>query len=267
MAAAGFPLTRRQARLQDGLSARFAMLVIVVASLALFVLAREQADTFRHNANIAQVKDILGAPPPPTLTARPYALAHYAARVQEISRTPAPAGAAAFFGDSLTEFGDWAALFPDQHVLNFGVGSDDTFGAAVRLEQLLAAEPAQVFWMMGTNDFGRGPGPSDIAEANGRLWDRIAERLPDTQVYVLSLLPREEGATALVTATNKRLKAEADARGLVFIELQDRFAAPSGVLRDDLHAGDQLHLNAAGYALWAEAIGPCVEAQCDADTD
>jgi len=59
-----------------------------------------------------------------------------------------------FVGDSITEGGDWAAWFPDDEVVNLGVGGDTTASLAERLDQVVAAQPDSVVLLIGANDFG-----------------------------------------------------------------------------------------------------------------
>ncbi|MDF2653065.1 MAG: glycoside hydrolase family 92 protein, partial [Paenibacillus sp.] len=55
-----------------------------------------------------------------------------------------------FFGDSLTDYGQWSELFPNTSVKNRGITGDDTERLLNRLSEV--GNPAKLLIMAGTND-------------------------------------------------------------------------------------------------------------------
>ncbi|MER8476332.1 GDSL-type esterase/lipase family protein [Mesorhizobium sp. M1163] len=62
-------------------------------------------------------------------------------------------GDAVMIGDSITEMGDWDAIFPDYRIINRGVYSDNTAGLLARTDELSRVDADIAFVMIGTNDF------------------------------------------------------------------------------------------------------------------
>ncbi|MDR7869043.1 MAG: GDSL-type esterase/lipase family protein [Sporomusaceae bacterium] len=119
----------------------------------------------------------------------PYLTLHYRIRTLFFAIDPSPARPVVFLGDSITYGGDWEDLFPATLVENRGIGGDTTLGLLNRLDQVIALKPSQIFLMIGMNDlcYNR-PIPEVIANYR-RILGRFREELPDTKVYVQSVLP------------------------------------------------------------------------------
>lgn len=162
-----------------------------------------------------------------------------------------------FLGDSITQGGRWSELFPGSGAVNRGIGGDTTADVLARLDQVLALEPAKLFVMIGINDLNRGLGP-DTATANyQQMFDRIDAALPDTRVFLQSVLPVNDDWAATnnthIPTLNAALLAQASARGYTYIDLNSAFSGPNGQLRPEL-SNDGIHLMGKGYALWREQI-------------
>jgi lysophospholipase L1-like esterase len=167
-------------------------------------------------------------------------------------------GGVAFVGDSITEDGDWATLFPDQVTRNYGISGDTTVGLHNRFVQLVAARPGKVFLLIGTNDFNNDQRPpAEIIANYERLVDRFARELPQTRLYIQAVLPREAHNAAGVLEINEGLRRIAEARGVAYVDIYTPFVVGGGVL-DPAVTDDQLHLNTAGYARWRDIIAPLV---------
>jgi lysophospholipase L1-like esterase len=168
-------------------------------------------------------------------------------------------GGAAFVGDSITEDGDWAALFPGVASRNYGVGGDTTIGLNNRLDQIIAARPAKIFLLIGTNDLGDDDrATTQILASYERIVDRFTRELPQTRLYIQSLLPREPQNAGRVLEINEGLRQIAASRNLTYVDIYTPFAVEGGGL-DPVVTDDNLHLNAVGYARWRDAIAPLVQ--------
>src|SRR5262245_44408315 len=187
---------------------------------------------------------------------------HYTERVLLFhdTYTEPMSGGVAFVGDSITEGGDWAALFPGFATRNYGIGGDTTIGLDNRLAQIVAARPAKVFLLIGTNDLNNDHRPpTEIAANTDRVIARAPRELPPTRLYVHSVLPREPQHAAGVREINEGLRRITAARGVAYVDIYTPFAIEGGII-DPAVTYDQLHLNGAGYERWRDTIAPLVRA-------
>jgi lysophospholipase L1-like esterase len=173
---------------------------------------------------------------------------------------PVHASDTVFLGDSLTEFGNWDELFPDSSVKNRGIAGDDTAGVLARLEQVTAAQPRQVFLMIGTNDLTAGDEVSQIVGNVEEIVNRIHRESPRSELFVQSLLPRGENYREDVEALNDRLEAVAATGGATWVDLYPAFLDEDGSIADQ-YSNDELHLLGKGYLVWRDAIAAHVNAQ------
>lgn len=158
----------------------------------------------------------------------------------------------AFFGDSITAAGNWHHAWPELEVLNFGIGGDTSAGLLARADAVIAAAPARLFLLIGTNDLARGETPEAIAANVAALLERFAAELPDTVVFLESVLPRLAAFQDRVLDLNARLKAVAQANGATFLDLYANFLV--GDRLDPSITEDGLHLTADGYYRWFPLI-------------
>ena len=184
--------------------------------------------------------------------------AHYKARVAEIAKRPPLEGGVLFLGDSITEAGDWAALFPKIKTSNHGIGWDIVSGVGGRLPQIIINNPNKIFIMIGTNDIGYGHDPVDMAAELEDVINVLRYGRKSAKIYLQSVLPREVENVSAVTAINAEYKKLAQDMGIEFVDLTAVFSAGDGSLKTDL-TEDSLHLNREGYALWAKEIRDLVE--------
>ena len=190
-----------------------------------------------------------------------YLTLHYRIRELYFSVEPHPEHAVIFLGDSITYGGDWSKLFPDLTVDNRGIGGDTTTGLLNRLDEVIAQKPSKIFLMIGTNDLCYGRSVPDIVANYRQILERFHSKLPDTEVYVQSVLPFNETifpSNSLRTNVNiGHLNSEI--RHLAyefkhpFINLAPSFTGPDGQLPARL-TSDGLHLSNAGYLLWRNQI-------------
>ncbi len=184
---------------------------------------------------------------------------HYTERVT-LFQTYAPMNGdgVAFVGDSITEGWDWNSSYPDLVVRNYGIGGDTTVGLERRLKQVVAARPGKIFLLIGTNDLGNeAAAPETIVANYAIVLDRLAAQLPQTSVFVQSVLPREPHNSAQVRAINAGLVRLAAERRLTFVDIYTPLAVEGGRL-DPSVTTDDLHLTEAGYARWRTVIDPLV---------
>jgi lysophospholipase L1-like esterase len=179
----------------------------------------------------------------------------------------------AFFGDSLTdhwrEHGrpSWDRHFAPLLSANFGISGDRTQQLLWRMDrgELEGMAPKGVVLLIGTNNLTPGLGENSLTPKNtpaetvggvAAVVDTVRRRQPRARILLHALLPRAEPAAEIrreVLETNAGLARLADGDTVRFLDLGGIFQDREGRLSPEIMP-DGLHLNARGYALWAEAL-------------
>lgn len=126
---------------------------------------------------------------------------------------------------------------------------------------MIAQKPSKIFLMIGTNDLCYGRSVPNIVANYRQILERLHGELPDTEIYVQSVLPFNETifpSNGLRTNRNIEL-LNVGIRRLAydfrypFIDLAPSLTGPDGQLPARL-TSDGLHLSSAGYLVWREQI-------------
>lgn len=183
-----------------------------------------------------------------------------------------------FLGDSITQGWTkapdvWKEHYEQYQPANFGIGGDQTQHVIWRIEngELDGINPKLVVLMLGTNNTGTHTA-DEIAAANRKIVSLIRAKLPQTKVLVLAIFPRgprkdkagnvtDDGVArmAIIREVNRQLAQLDDGRQVRFLDINAKFLDANGRIPDSLMP-DQLHPNAAGYKIWAEAMQPTLTA-------
>jgi lysophospholipase L1-like esterase len=171
--------------------------------------------------------------------------------------------------------------------LNFGIAGDQTQNVIYRVNhgQLDGLDPGLVVLMIGTNNrFAPSSdpgfpaadyvGPPHTAEevADGVLAtvQAIHQHLPSSNVLALSVLRglNNSDPDRIAVDSANALVAQAfntDTNPLLhYLDISSQFRNPNGTINANM-SGDGVHLNAAGYAAWAQSIAPFVNQYARAD--
>lgn len=170
-------------------------------------------------------------------------------------------------GNSLTNGCEWHELLGMSNVKNRGISSDVIQGVNDRLPSLIKGRPAKIFLLIGVNDVSHNLGVDSITEAYIKLIDRIRTEIPDTKLYVQSMLPvnisfgkylgmADKGEQ--IVQLNERIQGYAREKGFTWIDLYSVMVDEDGHLKRE-YTNDGLHLLAPGYVAWAEAIMPYIK--------
>lgn len=95
--------------------------------------------------------------------------------------------------------------------------------------------------------------------------ERLRQTVPETDVFLLSTLPKSRSTQAHRTETplsnelNERYTALADEEGVTYVDIASVVTAKDGALRSD-YTFDGGHVNGAGYTAIIEIVRPYVEA-------
>lgn len=119
--------------------------------------------------------------------------------------------------------------------------------------------PKVVVLYAGDNDLAAGRSPAYIRAQFIAFVNEVHKALPDTRIAFVSIKPSPSRRIYLDDARAANGLIEAYAQGKKNIEYIDVFTAmldEKGLPRAELFRADALHLNEAGYELWASIIRP-----------
>jgi lysophospholipase L1-like esterase len=181
-----------------------------------------------------------------------------------------------FLGDSITEGWAkaphiWEHYFAKYQPANFGIGGDQTQHVIWRIEngELDGISPKVVVLMLGTNNSGAHTA-AQIAAADRKIVQMIRTRLPGAKILLLAVFPRGprkardgspepwEQRMAVIRGVNADLAGLDDGKTIRFLDINARFLGNDGTI-PNIIMPDQLHPNAAGYQLWADAMRPLLD--------
>ncbi|MEN5060351.1 SGNH/GDSL hydrolase family protein [Luteimonas sp. TWI1416] len=174
---------------------------------------------------------------------------------------PPPERPVVFTGSSSVRFWDTLATdFPDVPVLNRGFGGSQVRDSLWYADEIaLRYRPRQIVLYAGDNDTADGRSAQQVLADTQAFVRRIHAELPGTQIALLGIKPSPSRANLLgiQRQANDALRAwSATQRNVAYIDVFTPMLDANGVPREDLFIEDRLHMNAAGYALWRDIIGP-----------
>lgn len=179
----------------------------------------------------------------------------------EDAATPPPARPVVFTGSSSVRMWETlAADFPDVVVLNRGFGGSQVRDAVWYADEVaLRYKPRQIVLYAGDNDIAEGRSAAQVLADTEAFVARIRHTQPGTPIALLGIKPSPSRANLLDVQrdANNSLRAwAATQRNVAYIDVFTPMLDAEGVPREDVFIADRLHMNAAGYALWTDIIGP-----------
>ena len=181
-----------------------------------------------------------------------------------------------FLGDSITaHWADaphiWEAYFGKYQPANFGVAGDATQHVIWRIEhgELSGIHPRVVVLLAGTNNTATHSA-AEITAADKRIVELIRKNIPEAKVLLLGIFPRgvrklrdgsiDTGAEKMkiIRAVNSELAQLDDGETIRYLDIGEKFLGQDGKIPFAIMP-EQLHPNAAGYQLWADAMKPLLD--------
>lgn len=143
-------------------------------------------------------------------------------------------------------------------VVNRGFGGSEMSDAVYYFDRVVVPlAPSWILLYEGDNDLANGgKTPEQIAADFQTFIKLVKQKLPGTKIAVYTLrpslareqlMPKQRAVNALFRKIARR------ERRVYLIDLYERLLTPEGRPNGDYLVGDKLHLNAAGYRVWAEA--------------
>lgn len=167
-----------------------------------------------------------------------------------------------FLGDSITAGWNgkkeiWDKAFGQYKPANFGIGGDRTQHVLWRITngELDGIKPKAVVLMIGTNN-SSSDSAEGIAKGITNIVTTIREKQPQAKILLLAVFPRGEKPNPTrekLAQVNAIIAKLDDGKHVHYLDIGSKFLQPDGGLSKDIMP-DYLHLSAAGYQIWADAI-------------
>jgi lysophospholipase L1-like esterase len=150
--------------------------------------------------------------------------------------------------------------FPEIPIINTGFGGSQTSDLLIHLDELVIRySPKKVFIYEGDNDLNAGKEVSQIMEDIDSLITRIHQKLPETNIVLISTKPspsRWQLKTSY-TVLNDLMRQYATTHNQVnFMNVWNVMLDKSGRPISEIFIADSLHMNAKGYAIWNKSVIP-----------
>jgi len=175
-------------------------------------------------------------------------------------------GAVVFAGDSL--IGGWRTMakdFPDLNVANRGIGGEPTRGLLFRFqEDVLDLHPKAIVLLSGSNDLSAQQDPKQSRANLAAMLDQAAKAAPGVPIVLCTVPPRQDPKApvdpAKVRELNRQIASLAEGRkNVVVLDLHALLAGPDGGPVPELFGADRLHISAAGFERFRDALAPVLK--------
>jgi lysophospholipase L1-like esterase len=148
-------------------------------------------------------------------------------------------------------------------VFNRGFGGSRTWEILAYMDKIvLPYEPDIIVYYCGSNDVNAGEPAEAIVARFEQFVRRVAERLPDTRVFFVSIhrSPDKRARWSVVDEANARIKALAYATpNLDYIEVNPVLFDARDEPRTELYLADGLHFHPPAYVEFTNIIKPVLE--------
>ena len=185
-----------------------------------------------------------------------------------------------FLGDSITRqwvnvTHIWEHYYGQYHPASFGIGGDQTQHVIWRIAngELDGITPKVVVLLIGTNNCGSNTA-DEISAGVQKIISLIHEKIPATKVLALGTLPRGprinvdgtpdnwESHMEKIRAINADLAHLDNGGNIRHLDITKDLTNKDGTI-PEIIMPDQVHLTAAGYQLWADAMQPLLDEMLD----
>lgn len=184
----------------------------------------------------------------------------YYHRAQHFAKLPERQGSIIFLGDSQIEQAEWHEIFGDDPmILNRGISGDYTAGVLDRMDEVLRHNPLKIFLLVGINDLFFEKEIPEIARDYRAIVQRTRAESPNTELFLLSLLPvnnkvRDIGLqNTRVLALNESIRQIAKDFALPYLDVHTPLTDADGNLAAKF-TDDGLHINGLGYVVFKNAL-------------
>jgi len=178
------------------------------------------------------------------------------------SKNAVPAEPVLFVGSSSIRLWRTHASFSDLPVVNRGFGGShiaDVTHFADRV--VLPYKPRVIVFYAGDNDIASGKPAHRVFEDYRTFVGIVHAKLPDARILFLAIKPSESRWSFWpeTKKANELIRGlSANDKRLFFIDVATPLLRPDGMPDNALFLKDKLHLNPAGYEVWARTLTPAL---------
>ena len=171
-----------------------------------------------------------------------------------------PTGCMVFSGSSYIR--RWVTLsndFPGLPVINRGFGGcelPDVYAYADRI--IIPYAPRAVVSYAGGNDINAGKAAKTVYRDFIALMTKLKASLPKAKLVFISCppSPKRWSQTDRIKQANRLIENYCRKHGIDFVDTFQLMLGADGMPRPEIYVEDKLHMNAAGYAIWRDAVSP-----------
>jgi lysophospholipase L1-like esterase len=182
---------------------------------------------------------------------------------KEDQTMPPPKGGILFLGSSSIRGWDLKKWFSDLPVVNRGFGGSQICDSTHYADRLVTIhQPRLVVFYAGDNDIASGKSPEQVRDDFRAFVEKVRKPQPKLPIVFISIKPsiarwklKEE-----IKQANRLITEDAEELGdIQYLDVWPAMLNDSGEPRKEILVEDGLHMNAAGYDLWAKLLRPLLE--------
>ena len=176
------------------------------------------------------------------------------------SKNAAPAEPILFVGSSSIRMWRTRECFGDLPVINRGFGGSHISDHIHFVGRIVwPYKPRVIVFYAGDNDLAAGKSAQRVFDDYRKFVGIVRAKLPETRIIFVSIKPSESRWSLWPQAKKANEFVQGLCREddrLFYTDLATPLLGPDGKPRNELFLGDKLHLNAAGYGVWTQALTP-----------
>jgi hypothetical protein len=178
---------------------------------------------------------------------------------------PKPGGILFIGSSSIRKWTDLEQRYAGKPVIRRGVGGCELWQIVDYYTPyiLFPYKPRKIFIYAGENDIAAGKSAQAVATSFTKLWELIHQKLPNAEVYFMSIKPSPVRAKYydVVYAANELVKNYLKGKPKsYYVDLVPSIYKAGTTLPDSsLFNDDYLHLNSKGYDQWQKVLDPLVK--------
>lgn len=161
-----------------------------------------------------------------------------------------------FIGDSLTEWFDWQARFPNHNVMNLGIAGESVDGLLSRLNHIRDSigNPDYIFIMTGINNIAMED--YNIFPKQKEILGKLSVWFKDSVIVMQSILPVMLSwvNNKMIEDINTAIKTIAKGFNITYLDIYKFFIDKNGGSKGEYFLDDGVHLSNEGYKTWANVI-------------
>ena len=122
---------------------------------------------------------------------------------------------------------------------------------------IIKYKPVQVFIYEGDNDISKGKKTEDVIQDAKLLFTKIKNKLPDTQIVILSVKPsvsRWDLKDEYLKLNRSYKMLSLDNKNIAFVDVWTPLLNKEGLPKKEIFISDSLHINKLGYDIWVKEI-------------